>query len=63
MRFGTVPEYGCEVVCKVTVLVDHGYCNEYRTFTGSCLDALKRTVTRMFPKASLTFGEPMWVQR
>lgn len=59
MRFGTTPEYGCEVVCKVTVLVD----DEYRTFTGSCFDALKRTVIRMFPNSDLTFGAPIWVQR
>jgi len=58
MRYGT-PDYGCEVVCKVTVLVDE----DYRTFTGKSLDAVKRGVRAQFPSADLTFGEPIWVQR
>lgn len=59
MRFGT-PDYGCEVVCKVTVLVNN---EDYRTFTGRTLEGLKRGVRAQFPTADLAFGEPIWVQR
>lgn len=60
MRF----DYECDVVCKIVVLVEEDpYEPKYRTFTGRTLDGVKAGVAARFPYATLTFGEPVWVQR
>lgn len=58
MRFGT-PEVGCEVVCKVTVLVD----GEYATYTGRTLEGIKSHIIRKFPGSTIQVGNPVWVTR
>ncbi len=59
MRYGMIPEYGCEVVCKVTVLVD----GEYATYTGQTVDGIRSFLSKKYPDSTIQIGEPVWVQR